>query len=296
MQSELNYYLQYSNWHNESVESKEKDISVWCELIELHNLKPENKDADILEIGCGMGRFLLAMQRYGYKNLKGVDNSKPLQEAALRENLDTECADGVEFLKQNNNKYDAIYCFDVLEHIPKENQPEFFTLIKRSLKENGFAVIRVPNALSPTASFFRYEDFTHVTSYTPVTIKFLAENAGFNYVVSRPEVVEDTELKELKAPFAEIYRKQFGLTDLILTPNIMSILFNDKNSFERYNATTPQLLNKYISGYENLNLKNLITYYLMKLFARLTFGRIKTFFNKRIPYKYEIVVKKTGRN
>ena len=73
-------------------------------------------------------------------------------------------------------------------------------------------------------------------------------------------------------------------------------MFNDKNSFERYNATTSPIVNKYTSGYENLNLKNLITYYVMKLFARLTFGRIKTFFKKRIPYKYEIVVKKTDRN
>lgn len=291
MQNEIDYTLQYQNWHKDNPYSKNFDIKIWKELINLHNIHPQKEDSRILELGCGLGRFLLALRDYGYTNLKGIDINKDFVQATQSEGLDAEVSDAVKYLEQTNTTYDTIYCFDILEHIEKEKQPKFFKLLKEHLDEKGFAVIRVPNALSPTANYFRYEDFTHVISYTPVTIEFLCKNAGLNHVIIRPEVEESQRLRTLKAPFAEIYKEQFSLDDIILTPNILAVIFKSKESFDKYITDTKPLVNDYkFVRFEGVNLKTILKYYLSKLCQKFSFGPLRKYFDSKLPKKYKIAV------
>ena len=295
MQENLDYMLQYSNWHKETLSSRAYDIEQWNLLINTHKLLPEDKNAKILEAGCGMGRFLLKLKELGYYNQKGIDINSDFIQISQKENLNVEKEDIIRFLEKTEETFDVIYCFDLAEHLPKEKQPYFFKLINTHLNNNGFAVIRVPNALSPTANFFRYEDFTHVTSYTPITLDFLCKNAGFDYITTRPDVKECLELRRLKVQYAEIYRKQFGLDNLILTPNLLTIAFKDKDVYENYLKQAPLIDNNYNYDYEieYLNLKQLVSYYLIKFCTKISIGPIKNYFKSKLPGKYEIVVKKT---
>ncbi len=73
MQDELDYTLQYQNWHKDNAELKNYDIKIWKQLIDLHNILPQKKDAKILELGCGMGRFLMVLRDLEFTNTKGID-------------------------------------------------------------------------------------------------------------------------------------------------------------------------------------------------------------------------------
>ena len=148
----------------------------------------------------------------------------------------------------------------------KKNSRIFLNFWTEHLNGDGFIVIRVPNALSPTTNYFRYEDFTHVISYTPVKIKFLCNNAGLNYVITRPNIEENQRLRILKSTFAEIYKEQFGLDDIILTPNILAVIFKNKDCYNNYINRTKRIVNDYkFVRFEGLNLKTLLKYYLNKL-------------------------------
>lgn len=151
----------------------------------------------------------------------------------------------MDFLCNNSDTYDAIYAFDVLEHIEKEKQINLLNMIYERLSDNGFIVIQVPNALAPTSSFFRYVDFTHVISYTTETISFLLHNAGFHFFQVRPQHQELPSVQELKLPWARLYRHEFGIKDFILTPNIVAVAFKNKDCYAEYKMRAPSIQNNY---------------------------------------------------
>lgn len=291
MLENIDYKLQYKNWHDKSEESKNRDIEMWDKFLRLHNLYPSDKNARILELGCGMGRLMLNLKQAGFNNIKGIDIDDSMLEAAKEEGLNVEKNDAVQFLRENTELFDVIYCFDVIEHIKKEEQIELFKLLNSHLKPEGFLVIRVPNALSPTSGFFRYEDFTHVTSYTPVTIKFLCQNGGLNNIITRPEGEETIELQRLKSPYAEIYRQQFFIDNVILTPNLVSVVFKDEKKLNEYKENTPEINNQYKYDFEYANLGQLLRYYVRQAFIKMLPPKIaKRLENKE---KYKIAVLKT---
>ncbi len=62
---------------------------------------PPNKEAAILDIGFGWGNLLRSLWISGYRNLYGVDISRPMYEAALDglpEGIELECADPLIYL------------------------------------------------------------------------------------------------------------------------------------------------------------------------------------------------------
>lgn len=206
---------------------------------------PIGLDSNILEIGCGMGRFLLHLKERGYKNLTGIDIDKSQYEIAKREGLNVFLSDATTFLTNNTSSYHAVYAFDVLEHINKEKQLELLQLIFKQLHDNGMLVIQVPNALAPTATYFRYNDFTHTISYTEHSLGFLLHNAGFHDFCIQPTHNESLETQALKLPWAKLYRHEFGLENLILTPNLTAIVFKNKKSYQSWKEHAPIIKNLY---------------------------------------------------
>ena len=66
--AQFDYSYQYSNWHNESIESETNDKNHAFFMLTTHNAFPHTTEDNILEIGCGMGRLLLMLQENGYAN------------------------------------------------------------------------------------------------------------------------------------------------------------------------------------------------------------------------------------
>ena len=79
---------------------------------------PHDKKSSILDIGCGFGRYLKALEMNGYPNSFGIDPSEE-QISYARDRLhltNIENIDAISFLNKSKHLYDAILLLDVLEH------------------------------------------------------------------------------------------------------------------------------------------------------------------------------------
>jgi len=160
------------------------------------NFLPANKDAKILDIGCGTGHFLYYLFQQGYKNFWGIDISEDqikfiIEGAKLKPNLFGEIskhvklADTFEFL-QYYHEWDTIVANDVLEHIEKEKILDLLNLIYRALNRDGIFIAKVPNLGNPLNVYWIYHDFTHEIGFTDVSLSQILKVAGFKEVIIAP--------------------------------------------------------------------------------------------------------------
>src|SRR5438046_1376740 len=88
---------------------------------------PRDRAARILDVDCGEGALLSYLNEKGYENLAGFDLSPENVSLSRQLGLSfVEQHDGlriVEFRPQES--YDAIFCLDILEHIPKQEAASF---------------------------------------------------------------------------------------------------------------------------------------------------------------------------
>lgn len=246
----FDYKYQYINWHQTSEDALGEDISRAKVFCDNHNSYPANKDAKILDLGCGTGIHLSMLKLQGYTNLLGVDIDSSQINTAKANNCNVIMQDAFEFLKNNKNTYDTIYCLDLLEHLDKSIQVDFLKEIYNHLDENGFAVLRVPNAIAPLANYFRYNDFTHTTAYTSISLDFLCKNAGFEHIHINPEHQEAPHIMYLKRPWGILFEQEYGLKNVILTPNIVTIMFKNETSYRNYLQNIKPIINDYTKSFK----------------------------------------------
>ena len=147
----------------------------------LNHWLPRSKSAQIIDLGCGNGEFLILLKRLGYTNYLGIDaNRKIIQEAArcLPEGK-VEVGEIIKFLSNNKKKFDLICAFDVVEHFSKENALKCLTLIHRSLKKDGLFLLQLPNPNSPLVNAVYFGDITHQNMYAPSSLRTILEQTGF---------------------------------------------------------------------------------------------------------------------
>ena len=137
--------------------------------------------ARVLDLGCGSGRLVHWLSRFDV-HATGVDLSEPQIDVA-RKNVpgaEFHLYDGLRHLEENKSCYDAIFSFDVFEHIIGEDTLlAWMEAVYAALKSGGFFVCRVPNAANLTAAFVRYADLTHERLFTTNSLKQLFEAGGF---------------------------------------------------------------------------------------------------------------------
>ena len=192
----IDYSIQYRKWHDDTIEHYDSYVLYYKRMFK--ELLPEDKNANILDVGCGFGLAMYALNKFGYKNIQGIDISPEQVQACNSKNLKVELVeDSIKWLEQNENTYDTIISLDVLEHIPVEHHLKFLKAINKALKNNGEFICTVPNANSTFASRWRYNDWTHFTSFCEHSLEFVILNSNFKNV----EVSEIEFMKRPKYPF-----------------------------------------------------------------------------------------------
>lgn len=145
---------------------------------------PQDRDAAILELGCGHGALLYALQQAGYRNAYGVDTSPEQVEAARHL--------GIHGVRQGDvmatlaatpaASLDVVVAFDVIEHFTKDELIPLVDEVLRILKPGGRWIIHTPNAESPFSGRVHYGDFTHELAFTRVSLNQLLRASGFERV------------------------------------------------------------------------------------------------------------------
>ncbi len=145
---------------------------------------PANKDAKILDIGCGLGQTLAKLSQYGYTSLTGIDISNEAIMACKNKNLQAfQINDITDFAAIAEGGYDFAIMSHVLEHLEKPKVIPTLSYIRNELlSPSGKLMIMVPNAQSPSGTYWAYEDFTHDTLFTAGSLIYVLQSAGFNSI------------------------------------------------------------------------------------------------------------------
>ena len=134
-----------------------------------------NKNAKVLELGCGRGEHLKEFIQRKI-DIIGVDKF----EDALKMN-DKEFFKKVDVEKENlpfgNDTFDFIISKSFIEHF---NYPEFFGEVHRVLKKNGKVISMTPDWEHCFKTF--YDDVTHIRPFTSNSLKELHLAFGFNEI------------------------------------------------------------------------------------------------------------------
>lgn len=142
---------------------------------------PSDRDAKIIDLGCGHGTLVHFARQAGYRNAIGVDTSEEQIRAA--ENLGIEGVTQGDVLEVVRNapdfSYDAIIAFDLIEHLTKSELLDFSCEVRRALKPTGRFIIHAPNAGSPFFGTVRYGDYTHEQAFTSRSISQILLTCGF---------------------------------------------------------------------------------------------------------------------
>ncbi|WP_462220102.1 class I SAM-dependent methyltransferase, partial [Ferruginibacter sp.] len=111
---------------------------------------PKNKEANILDIGCGLGQYLNEINKMGYTKTLGIDISDESIKACTEKGINVvKIEDVITFSKTITEKFDFITMSHVLEHVDKDKIIDTLIAIKTFLlKEGGAFVVMIPNGQS----------------------------------------------------------------------------------------------------------------------------------------------------
>ncbi len=136
----------------------------------------------VLDLGAKRGGLGRLVREAGLEiEYTGLDLSVENVRAAALDALDVRQADVTERLPLGDAEYDCIFCLELLEHLTSP-----LTLLeetRRVLKEDGRAVISVPNPYSWVEVYRelsgRHDPEGHLWSFTTPVMRNLAALAGF---------------------------------------------------------------------------------------------------------------------
>jgi len=159
-----------------------KKFSLSRKLALLNSFKLNNKS--LLDIGAGTGDFLLAAKKQDYL-ITGVEPNTFARENARAKGIHLSGS-----LKQlNNQQYDVITLWHVLEHLP--DLQEQLKLITALLSENGVLIIAVPNFKSYDAQHYKehwaaYDVPRHLWHFSKTSIIKLFKPYGLDIKRIKP--------------------------------------------------------------------------------------------------------------
>lgn len=126
----------------------------------LRHYIPENKEIEIVDLGCGTARHIAELYANGYKNVYGFDFSQNLIRQALNSHPELEnrvFTQDVRNLKLTK-KADVILClYDVIGSFPTPSENlKIIKVAKRNLKKGGLFICSVMN-MELTESLCKYK-------------------------------------------------------------------------------------------------------------------------------------------
>lgn len=127
---------------------------------------------DVLDLGCGYGgRSICLADRFKVKSMAGVEvNSEYIKAARLFseskqfENIKFNFREGFgEELPFEDNSFDVVYSFDVIEHVPSVTK--VLDECKRVVRDGGFIIHIFPSYFMPTQSHLGFATKMRMTQW-----------------------------------------------------------------------------------------------------------------------------------
>jgi len=128
---------------------------------------PQDKKIKVLELGCNEGLGSIMLGEIGHKVTAVDADSDAILWAkdAFKDNAIKVDFAQDDFLDKSYGKHDAVISLDVIEHIPKEKEDNYFNTIKNNLTEQGMCIIGTPNDTA-TKYASKASQIGHINMYT----------------------------------------------------------------------------------------------------------------------------------
>lgn len=146
----------------------------------LKSFEPFRKTNRLLDVGCGVGDFLLVAKELGWDCL-GIEFSQKAVEVCQKKGLNV-LQGSLASVSSQLPVFDVITSFEVIEHI---NTPrEEVALIGHHLRKEGLLFLTTPNfnSLMRRLLGHRYDAIVypeHLSYFSPSSLLFLLESNGF---------------------------------------------------------------------------------------------------------------------
>ena len=142
---------------------------------------PANKNARILDFGCGDGRIIQFLLDHGYTNITGADIKIPNDLKFPSEKVSLiEIKDATEFLSAQKEKFDFIVAKDVIYYFNSREVLNILVLFKNALAPNGQIFFEIFNGSLFTGPYVKYKDIDIQLILTDISLKKLIEEAGLH--------------------------------------------------------------------------------------------------------------------
>ncbi len=142
---------------------------------------PHDRNAIILDLGCGHGALIHLARHAGYRKIRGVDGSPEQVAAAKRLHIEgVELGDVMDALvDEPDEAIDCLITFDLIEHFTRNELIPLIDEAYRVLKPDGRWIIHAPNAESPFGMRILYGDLTHELCFTRNSLSQILLSSGF---------------------------------------------------------------------------------------------------------------------
>ena len=191
----------------------------------LNLLKRTSNNKNHLDIGCGTGEFLNACKNAGYNTI-GIEPSEVAREQAIK-NFNLSVSENTNLDQFQNNQFDSISMWHVLEHVSSLNKTieEF----NRILSEKGKVIIAVPNHKSWDAKYYKefwagWDVPIHLWHFSKLSIKKLFLKYNFKLVEKKPMLFDSFYVSLLSEEFQTGKKKFINGFIIGLLSNIFGIL------------------------------------------------------------------------
>ncbi|MCY7291094.1 MAG: class I SAM-dependent methyltransferase [Ferruginibacter sp.] len=155
--------------------------------LQLIQKETNKKTGNILDIGCGTGAFLNAMNIAGWEST-GLEPDETARKKA-QDLYNIYPQPSAEIFNLPPNRYDAITMWHVLEHVHELH--EYVEQLKNLITEKGSIFIAVPNYTSHDAQHYgnawaAFDVPRHLYHFSPASMKKLVEQHGLTIKKIKP--------------------------------------------------------------------------------------------------------------
>jgi nucleoside-diphosphate-sugar epimerase/2-polyprenyl-3-methyl-5-hydroxy-6-metoxy-1,4-benzoquinol methylase len=139
-----------------------------------------DRNARILAVSCGYGYLVKILNDLGYRRVAGIDSDPEKIKYARQRGLNCSSQFAHEFLTENSEPFDLIFCEQEINHLTKDEIERFLLLCRDNLTDSGCLVVHSLNGANPiTGSEALAQNFDHYNALTEYSLKQILEHTGY---------------------------------------------------------------------------------------------------------------------